>query len=119
MGWREPAEPTQIGQLMYYLTAVQFTRLQRQHSSPPTPVLGLYMEDGLVCGSNLVSCSTLPLFLSQMAPVVAQFVESESDADTECDWKLLIMMEDLLHFSEGGLPRGIRLAQRFMSSTLY
>ncbi len=52
--WREPKEhDTQIGQLLYYLTAEQFRRLQ-MHFTPnarhqyPTLVLGLYMEDGVV-----------------------------------------------------------------------
>ena len=92
MGWREPAEPTQIGQLMYYLTAVQFSRLQHQHLSPPTPVLGLYMEDGLVCGSSKLAAHSSALFLFPMAPVVAQFVKSESESESESesdpDWKL-------------------------------
>ena len=64
----------------------------------------------------------VPLFLFQMAPVVAQFIKGESESESEsesADWKLQIIMEDLLHFSEGGLTRSIRLAQRFMSSTLY
>ena len=60
-GWRgETAETdTQIGQLLYYLTAVQQRRLQAYiecqsgppsvSSGPPAPVLGLFMEAEMVC----------------------------------------------------------------------
>ncbi len=54
--WRAPsASDLQIGQLLYYLMAVQLRRLfispcsnGAQQPGPPTPVLGIYMEDGMV-----------------------------------------------------------------------
>ena len=44
---------SQLGQLLYYLLAVQLDRLQRflsprRTAAPPTPVLGLFMEEGMV-----------------------------------------------------------------------
>ena len=53
--WRVPpaATDSQIGQLMYYLMAVQLRRLQLHLRTPRTeeavgPLLGLYMEDDVV-----------------------------------------------------------------------
>jgi hypothetical protein len=80
LGWREPAEPSQIGQLMYYLMGVQLRRIQLKQQTPPTPVLGLYMEDGM------------------MAPVVAL-----ATCDTEGDWTILLLLWPLQHFGDGGL----------------
>jgi len=45
-GWKEREDDTQIGQLLYYMTAVQLRSLSL---GTPHPVLGIFMEEGMVC----------------------------------------------------------------------
>ena len=51
---------SQLGQLLYYLLAVQLNRLQkhlspmRRHVNSPTPILGLFMDEGVVGTYDLV-----------------------------------------------------------------
>ena len=44
-GWHEESSDSQVGQLLYYLTAVQLKMIQ---TAFPSPVLGLFMEEGKV-----------------------------------------------------------------------
>ena len=51
--WRVAAADSQIGQLLYYLMAVQLNRLQLHLRTPGSekavgPLLGIYMEDDMV-----------------------------------------------------------------------
>ena len=49
LGSWEMVEDTQIGQLLYYAVAAQFRHLMHSPLHAPHPVLGLFLEDGMVC----------------------------------------------------------------------
>jgi hypothetical protein len=56
----------------------------------------------------------VPLRLIQMTSVVAL-----ATCDTEGDWTVLLLLGPLQHFGDGGLITGVKLAQKFMSSTRF
>ena len=69
--WRCSDEPpSEVGQLLYYLLAAQLRHVQLfvtdSTNGEPTPLLGLFMEEGKVCQHNLVpailmSCPEPPI----------------------------------------------------------
>ena len=46
-GWRGNESDSQVGQLLYYLIAVQLSMI-KSAAPLPNPVLGLFMEEGMV-----------------------------------------------------------------------
>ncbi len=119
--WREPAEPcSQIGQLLYYMVGVQLRRLQLflapntedQGTTPPSPLLGVYMEEGMVQDTNwlmwhIFYCSVL----IQITCVVALACRQAPGA-----WKIRLLLGEARHFADGALVDTVRLVQQFMSA---
>ena len=77
---------TQVGQLLYYLVAVQLSQIQ-QYLSPlkgpndtlPTDVLGLFMEQGKVCYFKLyLSSTTLSRKLTKCCLAVCVCVDCQN-----------------------------------------
>ena len=96
----------QVGQLLYYVTAVQL-RMLKSAAPLTNPVLRLFMEEGMV--HNILCISDVAHFTHQITPVITKMFEVVPH-----ELKPILQLGKTENICKGGLVTAVMMVHKFM-----